>query len=54
MKKILVFFAIIIFIAAVLSLLLTFSHKLPIGEKVALVRIEGVILDSKNIIEELK
>ena len=54
MKKILVFFAVIIFIAAVLSLMLTFSHKLPIGEKVALIRIEGVILDSKNIIEELK
>ncbi len=54
MKKILVFFAVIIFIAAVLSLMLTFSHKLPIGEKVALIRIEGVILDSKSIIEELK
>lgn len=53
MKKILVFFAVIIFIAAVLSLMLTFSHKLPIGEKVALIRIEGVILDSKSIIEEL-
>ena len=54
MKKILVFFAIIIIIAAVLSLMLTFTHKLPLGEKVALIRIEGVILDSKNIIEELK
>lgn len=53
MKKILVFFAVIIIIAAVLSLMLTFSHKLPIGEKVALIRIEGVILDSKNINEEL-
>jgi protease-4 len=54
MKKILVFFAVIIIIAAVLSLMLTFTHKLPIGEKVALIRIEGVILDSKSIIEELK
>lgn len=54
MKNILIFFAIIIGIAAVLSLMLTFSHKIPLGEKVALIRIEGVILDAKNIIDELK
>jgi protease-4 len=54
MKKLLIFFIVIILFIAILSLILTFTHKIPIGEKVALVRIEGVILDSKDVIEQLK
>lgn len=54
MKKVLIFFLIIILLIAGLSLMLTFNSNLPIGDKVALVRVEGVLLDSKDIIEELK
>ncbi|MEW6713731.1 MAG: S49 family peptidase, partial [Nitrospirota bacterium] len=54
MKKVLIFFLIIILLIAVVSLLLTFNSNIPIGDKVAVVRVEGVLLDSKDIIEELK
>ncbi len=54
MKKVLIFFIIIFIIVAILSLMLTFKHKVPLGEKVAVVRITGVIIDSTDIIEELK
>lgn len=53
MKKILIFFLIVIVLLVLLSLMLTFTHKVPIGEKVALIRVEGVILDSKDVIDEL-
>ncbi len=54
MKKILVFFLIIFAVIALLSLMLTFSHKVPFGEKVALIKVTGVIIDSASVIEELK
>lgn len=54
MKKFIVFFIIIILIITILSLMITVAHKVPLREKVAIVRIEGVIVDSKNIIEELR
>lgn len=54
MKKVLIFFVIIFVIIAVLSFMMTFSRKVPLGEKVALVKITGVIIDSTEIIEELK
>ncbi len=54
MKKVLIFFLIIIFVIAIFSFVLTFNSNMQIGEKVAIVRIEGVLLDSKDIIEELK
>ena len=54
MKKALIFFAIFFVIIAVISLILTLTNKVPLGEKVALVRITGVILDSTDVIEELK
>jgi protease-4 len=54
MKKVLIFFIIIFAIIAILSLMLTFSRKVPMGEKVALVRVVGVIIDSTDVIEELK
>lgn len=54
MKKILIFFLIVIVLIAFLSLMLALMHKVPIGEKVALIRVEGIILDSRGVIEELK
>lgn len=54
MKKVLIFFAIIFIITAVLSFLVTFSKKVSPGEKVALVNVTGVILDSSGVVEELK
>ena len=54
LKKILIFFLIIFAVIALLSLMLTFSHKMPLGEKVALINVTGVIIDSKSVIEELK
>lgn len=54
MKKVLLFFVIIFVLIAILSFIVTFSDKLPLGEKVALVRITGVILDSTSTIDELK
>ncbi|UCE71652.1 MAG: signal peptide peptidase SppA [Nitrospiraceae bacterium] len=54
MKKVLIFFIIIFIITVVLSLILTVSHKVPLGEKVALIRVSGVIIDSTAVIDELK
>lgn len=54
MKKVLIFFAIVFAVIVVLSLMLTVSQKVPLGEKVALVRVVGVIIDSTEVIEELK
>lgn len=54
MKKVLIFFVAIFAVIAILSLMLTFSRKVPLGEKVALVRVTGVIVDSTDVIEELK
>ena len=54
MKKVLIFFAIIFVIIAIFSLILTFRQKVPLGEKVAVIRVTGVIIDSRDIIEELK
>lgn len=54
MKKILVFFLIIFAVIALISLMLTFSHKVPLGEKIALVKVTGVIIDSESVIEEIK
>ncbi|MBI4850104.1 MAG: ATP-dependent Clp protease proteolytic subunit, partial [Nitrospirae bacterium] len=33
---------------------MTVSRKVPLGDKVALVRVTGVIIDSTDVIEELK
>jgi protease-4 len=54
MKKILIFSLIFIVVITILSLILAFTHTIPIGEKIALIRIEGVILDSREIIEEIE
>lgn len=54
MKKILIFSLIFIVVITILSFILAFTHTIPIGEKIALIHIEGVILDSKEIIEEIE
>lgn len=54
MKKILIFFAIIFIITAILSFIVTFSEKVSLGEKVAIVNVTGVIIDSSGVVEELK
>lgn len=54
MKKVLIFFAISFVVIVALSLLLTFSNRVPLGKKIALVRVTGIILDSTETINELK
>ncbi len=55
MKRICVVLASVILALIVISLLLTFIQKRnPLKNKVALVRIEGAILDSKDAVEEIK
>jgi protease-4 len=54
MKKVLIFFAILFAIIVLLSLIMTFTKTVPLGEKVALVRVTGLIIDSTNVIDELK
>lgn len=45
------FLALLIIVSLVFAV---FQKNIPIGEKVALVRIEGPIIDSKNTIDEIK
>jgi protease-4 len=54
LKKVLIFFVIVFVVIALLSLVVTFSDKVSLGDKIALVRVEGVILDSTSTIDELK
>jgi protease IV len=55
LKKFVVFFAVLMIIALIISLIFALLHKnLPIGDKVALIRIEGPIIDSKDAIDTLK
>lgn len=55
MKK--VFFVLLglILVMALLSLVIALLHReMPLGDKLALVRIEGPIIDSKNAVDEIK
>lgn len=55
MKKFLVILLVFFVIAIVVSLVLVlFQKNIPMGERIALVRVEGPILDSKDVIDELK
>ncbi|MCL5023609.1 MAG: signal peptide peptidase SppA [Nitrospirae bacterium] len=56
MKKTCLFFVGLVVLLALISLVLALIHKggVPIGEKVALIRIEGPIADSKNATEEIR
>ncbi len=55
MKKVLFILLGLILVMAFLSLMIALLHKgVPMGDKVALVRIEGPIIDSKNAVDEIK
>lgn len=55
MKKFLLIFFGLFFLVFFISLLFVFFQKsMPLGERVALIRVEGPIFDSKNTIDELK
>lgn len=55
MKKFFLIISILFILLIIISAtLLLFQKNLPIGEKVALIKIEGPIIDSKDIIDELK
>ncbi len=54
MKKVFIFFAVLVGGAVFISIAFILLHKnLPLDDKVALIRIEGAILDSKDAIDEL-
>ncbi len=55
MKKSCVVAVLVLFALIIVSLVLTlFQKNMPLGSKVALVRLEGPITGSKNIIDEIK
>jgi protease-4 len=55
LKKFTIFFALLFIFLVIISLAFALLNKnLPIGDKVALIRLEGTILDSKDTIDELK
>lgn len=55
MKKACVVAALLLFGLIIISLLLTFFRKeMPLGSKVAVVRLEGTIMGSKNTVSQLK
>jgi protease-4 len=56
MKKVIILLLCLVVFIALLSLLLSLAiNKVPIGaKKVALIRVEGIILDSRNVIREIK
>jgi protease-4 len=54
-KKIFIAFVLVVVALAAVSLIITLLYKgVPIGEKVALVRIEGPIIDSKSAMDEIR
>jgi protease IV len=54
MKKIFLIFLVLFILVIVSLLFVVFQKSIPIGERVAIIRIEGPIIDSKDAIDELK
>jgi protease IV len=55
LKKFLIAIVVLLFLAIAASLIVALlQDDLPIGEKVALIRIEGPIVDSQSVLDELK
>lgn len=55
MKKFLIVFLVLFVLLIIISLaIIAIQYNLPIGERIALIRIEGPIFDSKEAIEEIK
>jgi len=53
-KFLLIFFSLFIVLFFISLIFVFFQKNIPLGERVALIRVEGPILDSKNTIDELK
>jgi len=53
-KFLLIFFSLFIVIFLISLLFVFFQKNMPMGDRVALIRVEGPILDSKDTIDELK
>jgi protease IV len=53
-KFLLIFFGLFLLLFFISLLFVFFQKNIPIGERVALIRVEGPIFDSKNTIDELK
>ncbi|MBI5025440.1 MAG: signal peptide peptidase SppA [Nitrospirae bacterium] len=54
MKKACLFFLGFIVLLIIISVIIAFTRRVPLTDRVALIRVEGVILDSKAVIDELK
>ncbi|MBF0338783.1 MAG: signal peptide peptidase SppA [Nitrospirae bacterium] len=55
MKKVLLFFSAIFIIIAVISLILSLlTHRVVLGDKIALIKVEGIILSSTDTVKEIK
>jgi len=55
MKKVCIVFSVLLVALAGISLALVFFRgSVPLGDRIALVRIEGPIMDSKNTVDEIK
>jgi protease-4 len=54
MKKFCLFLFIVFTLVVIISAVVVLSERAPIGQKVAIVRIEGPIVDSKETIDEIK
>lgn len=54
-KGVIIFLSVLFAVLLVMSLIITYFQKeMPLGEKIALVRVEGPIIESKTVVEELK
>ena len=53
-KALLIFLALFILLIVVSFIIVMLQKNIPIGEKVAIVRIEGMITDSKDTVDEIK
>ncbi|MBF0318112.1 MAG: signal peptide peptidase SppA [Nitrospirae bacterium] len=55
MKKVLLFFSAIFIFVAVISLILALlTSRVTIGDKIALIKVEGIILNSADTVKEIK
>jgi len=54
LKKVIIFFLIVFGIIALLSLAVTYTKKVPLGAKVAVIEVTGVIIDSADVIKEIE
>jgi protease-4 len=53
-KFILIFLVLFVLVTVVSLFIILFQKNLPVGDRIALVRVEGLIIDSKETIEEIR